>query len=270
MSDAAPQRLRLTGPAASREAALDRLHVWTEVHAVLEDDGADVVSCSGSLPDLADLDGLCCEVLPPPTAAELAVTGLEDDRAFEAAPGVWVRPPWVELPAGVVPAVELVVPRGGAFGSGEHGSTRAALGLLHAHWPAEPPAHFVDVGTGSGILALYAAVRGARGIDACDVEEASVVAARELLPVGSQVVRGTPGQLPAARAEVVVANLDGNQLREALDSVRALACSGALLVVSGMRPHETGVVEALGAPLQRLEVEGYVGFAFRVVGVAGA
>ena len=53
MSDPLPQRVRLTGPAEAREAALDRLHVWTEVLAVLEDDVCDVVSCSGVLPDLA-------------------------------------------------------------------------------------------------------------------------------------------------------------------------------------------------------------------------
>lgn len=145
---------RLRGSAV--EHALDLLHVHAEVGGVLEGDGEVVVWLAGELPALG-LEDLAVEELHD-ARMHAAATGLEQDRAIVLAPDLVVRPPWVPPVAGFA-GIELVVPRADAFGSGEHGSTRAALLNLHAFWD-ERARSFADVGTGSGILAAYGAARG--------------------------------------------------------------------------------------------------------------
>ncbi|MFN9706552.1 MAG: 50S ribosomal protein L11 methyltransferase, partial [Planctomycetota bacterium] len=149
MTPASPRVYELRGPDAA--AALDWLHVHADVQGALEGDDALTVWLAGPLPALPFGGVAVRELAADPQAA--AITGLEADRPIVVADDLLVRPPWVERPADFV-GVELVVPRGGAFGSGEHGSTQAALRCLHAMWDAPPT--FADVGTGSGILALYA------------------------------------------------------------------------------------------------------------------
>ncbi|HLQ39098.1 MAG TPA: 50S ribosomal protein L11 methyltransferase [Planctomycetota bacterium] len=230
MSDAAPLRaFRLTGPGAA--AALDRLHVHADVAGVLEQDAALTVWLRGALPDLEALAVVATEL--PAEVAAAAATGLEHDRAIVVVPGLLVRPPWVPRPAGYT-GIELVVPRAMAFGSGEHASTQAALRCLHAHWRA--PASFADIGTGSGILALYATVRGCPHVLACDVDPLATAAAAALLP-GATVTLGGAETLPAA-ADCVVANLTCAELLAALPAILAKWNRRAPLVLAGTRGDE--------------------------------
>jgi hypothetical protein len=197
---------RLVGRGAAR--ALDRLHVHADVRGALEEDGAVTVWLRGPLPPFARR-GVRVDELPA-ARANATATGRERDRAIRVADDLLVRPPWVRPPRRFA-GIELVVPRGMAFGSGEHASTQAALRTLHATW--RPAASFADVGTGSGILALYAARRGCPRIAACDVDPDAVAAARALLPAAA-VVRGGPERL-RRRSDVVAANMTGAELRAA-------------------------------------------------------
>lgn len=255
-----PRVYELRGPGAAE--ALDWLHVHAEVQGAIEGDDAITVWLLEAAPALPFDSVVVRELAVDPAASE--VTGLENDRAILVAPDLLVRPPWVERPADFV-GVELIVPRGGAFGSGEHASTQAALRCLHAMWDAPPT--FGDVGTGSGILALYASVRGCRTIAACDVDAASVAAARELLPAAAVHLGGAEG-MPVVAG--LVANMTGAELRSAMPAMlRAWAGSHAL-VLSGLRAHEVGEVGALvGQPVACRVVVGeftslgYGGFATR-------
>ena len=230
---------RIVGAAAAD--ALELLHALVDVRGALEEDDAVTVWLDDALPDLP-FEGLVVHELSQ-EAANATATGLENDRAILVADDLLVRPPWVDRPAGFR-GVELVVPRGMAFGSGEHDSTQAALLALHAAWNG--PASFADVGTGSGILALYAHVRGCRRIEGCDVEEPAVVAARELIP-GSEVTLGGPETMPW-RADFVVANLTAAEQHAALPGILDRWTQKAPLVLSGMRAHE---VDAVAARLPR-------------------
>lgn len=231
-------------------AALDWLHVHVDVAGVEEHDEALVVYAHVPLPPLPFALVTVQERIVDPAA--FALTGLEHDREILVAADLLVRPPWVPAPPGFV-GIELVVPRGNAFGSGEHASTRAALRCLHRWWagmPA-PPRSCVDVGTGSGILALYAATRGVREIAACDIDGPSVVTARELLP-DALLVHGGPAGLPVA--DLVIANMTGNELTAAMPEILARWTGVAALVLSGMRAHEVEPVLAL-VPARRAFVE---------------
>lgn len=218
----------LRGPDAA--PAVEWLHVHAEVLGVHEGDDAATVWLAHELPALP-FRGVAARavVFDPPGGLP---TGREGDAPIQLAEDLLVRPPWVARPAGFS-GIELIVPRGGAFGSGEHASTQAALRCLHALWDA--PSSLGDVGTGSGILALYAVVRGCPAVAACDVDPAAVAAARELLP-GADVRLGGAEVLPPV--DCVIANMTGDELRQALPAMLRIWTRRSAWVISGLRAHE--------------------------------
>ena len=242
---------------AAAADALDWLHVHGDVQGAIEGDASITVWLPGELPVLP-FPGLVVRELAV-SAADLQITGLEHDAPILVADGLLVRPPWVARPSGFV-GVELVVPRGSAFGSGEHASTQAALRCLHAQW--DDPASAADVGTGSGILALYAFVRGCKNLQACDLEAPAVVAARELLP-GAVVHLGGPETL--VPADCVIANLTAAELHDALPAILRNWTQTGALVLSGMRAHEVdGIRARVGLLPCHVEVrEAFTALAFR-------
>lgn len=256
-------RFSLRGP--DRAGALDRFLAFaTDLGGVWEQpDSIEVWVPRDQLPDLTDLD-VTIEEVPDEGRTW---TGLEADTYLQVADDLVVRPPWVEGPSGFG-GDELVVPRGMAFGSGEHGSTRAALlvlrELLGEGRDVSGCTSVLDVGTGSGILALYAARRGVLQVAGCDVEIESVDAARELLP-DAEILAGGPATLGSRTFDLVIANLDARQLGEALEAIVGCWNGTFALVLSGMKPHEVdGVISRLEwLPDLRVEDGDYVSVGFR-------
>ena len=151
-------------------------------------------------------------------------------RAVRAGPFL-VRPPWVEaeVPPGVT---ELLLDGGRAFGTGSHPSTTLALELLAT--VVTPGGSVLDVGCGSGALAIGAALLGAARVVAVDVDAEAVAttganAARNGVSV--EVLEADASSL-AGTFDVVVANL-GAPLVFDLAS-RLAACSGSVIVLSGL------------------------------------
>lgn len=245
----------ISGPRAAE--ALDWLHVHCDVLGAIEGDDSITVWLAGELPQLPQAGIEVSEL--PVDAADAAITGLEHDAPILVAKDLLVRPPWVERPPAFA-GIELIVPRGNAFGSGEHGSTKAALCCLHRVWDA--PRSFVDVGTGSGILALYAAVRGCPDVQACDIDAHAVAAARQLLP-DARVLLG--GAATLAAADCVVANMTGAELAAEMESMLARWTGRSALVLSGMRANEVPTIcELVGrAPIAEEREEAFTALAFR-------
>ncbi|MBI5852022.1 MAG: 50S ribosomal protein L11 methyltransferase [Planctomycetes bacterium] len=250
------RRILLFGGNAAIAAYLDVLHCCCDVHGVREDDGVAEVFFDGDLPPLGE-HRVTAQDLPPEVAGDRR-TGLEADVAIRVSDRILVRPPWVGTPAGFL-GLEIVVPRGMAFGSGEHGSTQAALLALDELWPSPPPARALDVGTGSGVLARFLQLRGAGSVSACDVEEPAVAAARLLLG-DSDVRLGGPDRFAPERFDLVVANLDARQLATAWEELLARVTPAGTLVVSGLRPAEQRAFEGRmqSEPIVRRERLGYV------------
>ncbi len=160
-----------------------------------------------------------------------------------------VAPPW-DLPdvaAGSLSngglLVEIEPSRG--FGTGHHQSTRLCLVLLQSRDLARRTV--IDVGTGSGVLAIAAARLGAAFVAAFDSDPDAVENARENVAknqVASTVevhVRdlSEPGIAPA---EVVTANLTGTLLVRHAKSLGALVRSGGSLIVAGFTIDEKPMV----------------------------
>jgi ribosomal protein L11 methyltransferase len=84
---------------------------------------------------------------------------------------LWVGPPWEQAPADAMP---IVIDPGRAFGTGAHATTRLCLELLLGL----PHGSVLDVGCGSGVLAIAAACLGHGPVTGVDVEPAAVAATR--------------------------------------------------------------------------------------------
>ena len=140
------------------------------------------------------------------TAAVLS--GWEDEWRRFHVPGLvgslWVGPPWAEPAPGLTP---VVIDPGRAFGTGGHATTRLCLELLHELERGS----FVDVGCGSGVLAIAAAKLGFGPVVALDLDEAAVEAARRnaaLNAVELEVRRLDALAKPVPAADIALANLD--------------------------------------------------------------
>jgi ribosomal protein L11 methyltransferase len=163
-----------------------------------------------------------------------------------------VRAPWHPPPEGT--ARDVVIDPGPSFGHGGHPTTVLALGALR---PLVPGRSVLDVGCGSGVLAVAAAVAGAGRVVAVDRDPVAVGTTRANAEANGVAVRAVVGTVDAAlgRFEVVVANLLAADLRPvAPDLAGALAPDGAL-VVSGLLHHQRSAVEAALRPLVADEVD---------------
>ncbi len=166
------------------------------------DVGADLIEYAvygapGELPGLPALRALVGGALVEISTSEVADDWQERWRRFHSpvlieppalaagvpagVPALHVRPPW-EGPSAPRDheVLEIVIDPGQAFGTGAHASTRMCLEQLLALSALEPPAGpLLDVGTGSGVLAIAAAKLGFEPVLGLDNELESVHAARE-------------------------------------------------------------------------------------------
>jgi ribosomal protein L11 methyltransferase len=97
---------------------------------------------------------------------------------FAIVPGLIIKPSWEEHAAQPGEQV-LEIDPGMAFGTGQHASTKLALSLLQSCCHDHQPETVLDVGTGTGILAMAAALFGAKKIRAIDNDPEAVRAAAE-------------------------------------------------------------------------------------------
>jgi ribosomal protein L11 methyltransferase len=114
---------------------------------------------------------------------------------------VWVGPPWVEPPSD---RAAVVIDPGRAFGTGAHATTRLCLELLLEG----PRGALLDLGCGSGVLAIAAAVVGFTPVIAVDVDPVAIEATRENAAVNGVEVKAVLADaetetLPATETAVV-------------------------------------------------------------------
>jgi len=158
-----------------------------------------------------------------------------------------VSPPW-DVPEALPPGSHLVViqPSMG-FGTGHHETTRLCLRLLQ-DLDLEGR-RVVDLGTGSGVLAMAAYLLGAREVEGLDVDEDALVSARESL-----ALNGLTGRVALRRADlqadriepadVILANLTGALLIAQATLLVGLARPGGRLVLSGFQRVEADAVHS--------------------------
>jgi ribosomal protein L11 methyltransferase len=239
-------RLALRVPSDRADQALAELLELVPA-GVEEVDLGDVVEFAlygapGELPSLPSLETVLGGVLAEVHTSEVPDDWSERWRAFHRPVTIggrlFVRPPW-EPPADGL--LDVVIDPGQAFGTGAHETTRLCLQFLLEL----PPAPLVDLGTGSGVLAIAAAKLGFGPVLAVDHDPASVDAAREnALANGVEidVRRVDLRREHAPPAAVTLANLVTPMLLEIAPGLPAPA-DGAL-ILSGILRHEADAVAA--------------------------
>ncbi|MCA9527130.1 MAG: 50S ribosomal protein L11 methyltransferase [Myxococcales bacterium] len=159
-----------------------------------------------------------------------------------------VRPPW-EAPLPDV-AHHIVIDPGMAFGTGQHATTRGVLGALDDLLGDRAPTRVLDVGTGSGILAIAAALLGhdVVGTDNDDVALVNAAENVETNGVGDRV-RLVVSERPeeGERFPVVVVNIIAPVLIALAEDVKAHV--GGDLLLSGLLASQEEAVRAAYAPL---------------------
>jgi ribosomal protein L11 methyltransferase len=178
-----------------------------------------------------------------------------------------VAPPW-DVPRDTDATVIVIEPSRG-FGTGHHASTRLCLRALSDVDVRRR--RVLDLGTGSGVLAMAAFMSGARDVIAVDIDQDAIDSAREsarLNPrvgnvhwfVGDVRDRGWDA-LTGGPFDVVLANLTGGMLTSSAARIRELVAADGVLICSGFdEDEEPRVRDALAlAPHARFVEERWVG-----------
>ena len=154
-----------------------------------------------------------------------------------------VAPPWSkidEIPDRLVIRIEP----GMAFGTGTHETTRLCLDAIQKHFAG---GSFLDVGTGTGILAIAAAKLFPEAhVEACDTDEVAVAIARE-----NSAANGVLDQITfrvgsvdetTASADLVCANLTADVITGMLSTLVGLSCGK--LILSGILDTQIEMVQS--------------------------
>lgn len=170
-------------------------------------------------------------------------------RPLEIGGHLLVQPTWSRRRAAPGQTVMRLDP-GLSFGTGHHPTTAFCLEQVVEHRPRSGPRSLLDVGCGSGILAIAAAKLGYRPVEAFDCDPEAVRVAREnaaLNELAGQVrfarrdLRRSP-PTPARRFDLVCANLLADLIQAHLTRLTGRVAPGGTLVLAGILATEFAAV----------------------------
>lgn len=173
----------------------------------------------------------------------------------EITPSFWIVPSWHEPPAAATRVIRL--DPGLAFGTGTHPTTRMCLRWIARHEAAVQGARVLDYGCGSGILAIGAALHGAAGIDAVDIDPAAVEATRHNAAANGVTLRAGLAELvdpPGGRYAVVLANILATPLKLLAPLLCGHLAPGGRLVLAGILERQADELRAAYAPWHAIDV----------------
>lgn len=157
-----------------------------------------------------------------------------------------VAPPWA---ADAVPdgCTLVVVEPSTGFGTGHHATTRLCLSLLQS--VDVSGGDVIDLGTGSGVLAIAAVKLGASNATGVDVDPDALQSARENIARNgverrAQAIESDVAAFVHPPAAVVLANLTASALQREAGHLRRLVAPAGHLIVSGFTPSELPAIEA--------------------------
>ena len=150
-----------------------------------------------------------------------------------------VRPSWEPVDAREGDVV-LTIDPGQAFGTGTHETTRLVLAELESI--VRGGEKVLDVGCGSGILAVGALLFGAASAEGVDIDDESMAASRENAAANGVADRLRVAKRPVGEVKgsfpIVLANIESRVLVPLASAIRARLAPGGTLVLSGLLAHE--------------------------------
>jgi len=276
--------LVLIAPADELELLAARVFEHGALGVELQEPGQPLMPGTPELPPGA---GRCVAHFAEGEVAAAAARGLERDetpvevaeedwsvawrkqhRPLRVGPRSWVQPPWEDAPA--APGdVRILMDPGMAFGTGSHPTTALCLERLDELLAKRPGADVLDLGTGSGVIALLAVKLGAGRVCGTENDPIALAAARrgaELNAIPAQRIAWalvSPDELPGPPYDVVIANILLNTLVELAPQIARKVAPGGTVVLSGLLAAQAGPAEAAYVaqgftPAARKERDGWV------------
>ncbi len=181
-------------------------------------------------------------------------------KPLKVTPRLVISPPWEAYEPGPEEQVIIIYP-GMAFGTGRHPSTLLCLRALEEVWEQLLPPEAVyprvlDVGTGTGILALAAARLGAEVV-AIDIDPEAAAAALENVRLNDLLdrvlVEETPLDFLRQKFALILANITTPDLLQLAEALAARLTDSGILIISGFLEEDVPVLESryLGLGLHR-------------------
>ncbi len=155
-----------------------------------------------------------------------------------------ILPPWEKIRDG---RINLVIDPGMAFGTGHHETTRSCLVLMDAYAGAGVKERFLDLGTGTGLLAIAASKLGFRSVIAVDTDPLSIEAAKQNIELNHaadiELFRGSIADVDGT-FNIIAANIiSGVLVRLAPDIASCLSPAG-IAILSGILAEQANEVIA--------------------------
>ena len=198
--------------------------------------------------------------LDPEAAASFKVTTLAEEdwehgwkthyQPIYVTENLVIKPSWLEQ-SNSDNHVEILLDPGMAFGSGTHETTRLCLQLLEKYVTAD--SKVVDVGTGSGVLAIAASKFGAQSVYGVDLDEMAVMRAKENIVLNGCDILIEKNHLMDGvgslkwKPNLIVANILAPIIVRMLPDVKSILNEGDVFICSGIIAEEKGtIIDTLG------------------------
>ncbi len=166
----------------------------------------------------------------------------------------WIVPTWHEPPAQAVKVIRL--DPGLAFGTGTHPTTRMCLRWIakHADECSSAWDRVLDYGCGSGILAIGAAMHGARRIDALDIDRDAIESTRANAQANGVELRAGLPDLAVGAYPLVLANILATPLKLLAPLLCRHVAAGGHLVLAGILERQAEELQTAYSPWLSLQV----------------
>jgi ribosomal protein L11 methyltransferase len=172
----------------------------------------------------------------------------KDFRPVDAGERFTIIPPWEGERAD---RINLVIDPGMAFGTGHHETTRSCLVLMEKYMTVRGKGSFLDLGTGTGILAIAASRLGYHRVVGIDTDPLAVDAARKNIEVNQTPdidIRGGGLSEIDETFDVIAANLISGVLVQLAHDLAAHLNNSGIAILSGiLSDQEKEVIEAMSA-----------------------
>ncbi|MEY2891217.1 MAG: hypothetical protein RJA98_1125 [Pseudomonadota bacterium] len=199
-------------------------------------------------------EGVTVQQLAPVVEQDWVRLTQSQFNPVDITPEFWIVPSWHELPAAATKVIRL--DPGLAFGTGTHPTTRMCLRWIATRAPALSAgwSRVLDYGCGSGILAIGAALHGAKVIDAVDIDLAAVESTQANATANGVTLNAALPDAAQGEYPLVLANILATPLKLLAPLLTEHVASGGHLVLAGILSRQAAELQAAYAPWLALEV----------------
>jgi ribosomal protein L11 methyltransferase len=165
---------------------------------------------------------------------------------IEPASEVWIRPPWEKLPPGAK-GIKIIIDPQMAFGTGHHETTALMMRLMKEI--SFHRAAVLDIGTGSGILAILASKLGAGFVLAIDKDSDAIANTKHNMRLNRvsnvEIKCIAIESISKSQFQVILANIYYEVLSSAVSGMKEMLSKEGKLIVSGILKEEAPEIESL-------------------------